>query len=68
MTSLLPQLSSVRLREAPNELVVEVEVPAEIDLGRISTSLARGVLEIRLPRVQRSRARMLGFHPDAGGV
>jgi HSP20 family molecular chaperone IbpA len=68
MTSLLPELSSVRLREAANELVVAVELPAEVDLSRISTRLAGGVLEIRLPRVRRPRERLLGFHPDASGV
>jgi hypothetical protein len=68
MTSLLPELSSVRLREAPNELVVEVEVPPEIDLARISTRLAESVLEIRLPRVRRPAVRLPGFHPEASGV
>ncbi len=68
MTSLLPELSSVRLREAANELVVAVEVPVGIDLSRISTHLAEGVLEIRLPRVQRPPERLLGFHPNASGV
>jgi HSP20 family molecular chaperone IbpA len=68
MTTLLPELRSVHLREAPGELVVEVEVPVEIDPARISTSLARGVLQIRLPRVQRSPRRLAGFHPDASGV
>jgi hypothetical protein len=68
MTSLLPELSSVHLRERPNELVVEVEVPPEIDLARVSTRLAESVLEIRLPRVRRPSARLPGFHPDASGV
>ncbi|HXH95833.1 MAG TPA: hypothetical protein VNH40_01365 [Gaiellaceae bacterium] len=68
MTSLLPELSSVRLREDPNELVVEVEMPPEIDLSRISTHLTASVLEIRLPRVRRPAARLPGFHPDASGV
>lgn len=68
MTTLLPELRSVHLREGSDELVVEVEVPAEIDPARISTCLARGVLEIRLPRVPRSHTRLPGFHPDASGV
>jgi hypothetical protein len=68
MTTLVPQLSSVRLRETSDELVVEVTLPQEIDLARVSTRLAGGVLEIRLPRVRRHDVRLAGFHPDASGV
>jgi hypothetical protein len=68
MTSLLPEPSSVRLREDQDELVVEVEMPPEIDLTRISAHLAASVLEIRLPRVRRPAGRLPGFHPDASGV
>ncbi|MDE3026413.1 MAG: hypothetical protein KGI93_12680 [Acidobacteriota bacterium] len=68
MTVLLPEAGSVHLRETAEELVVEVAVPAELDLTRMSTHLAGGVLEIRLPRVPRRRERISGFNPDAGGV
>jgi len=68
MTTLLPELSSVRLHEALDELVVEVDLPEEVDTTRISTRLAGGVLEIRLPRVHCARERLAGFHPDASGV
>jgi HSP20 family molecular chaperone IbpA len=63
-----PELGSVHLREAPTELVLAVSVPDEIDLSRISARLGSGVLEIRLPRVQPARAKLVGFHPDASGV
>ena len=68
MTTMVPKLSSVRLHETPDELVVEVILPEEIDLARVSTRLAGGVLEIRLPRVRRHEVRLVGFHPDASGV
>jgi HSP20 family molecular chaperone IbpA len=68
MSVLLPELTSVRLRETAEELVVEVEVPEEVDICRLSALLVDGLLEIRLPRVPRRPDRILGFHPDASGV
>lgn len=65
MSVLLPGLASVRLRESSEELIVEVDVPDEIDLPRMSVQLAEGRLEIRLPRVSH---RIAGFHPEASGV
>jgi HSP20 family molecular chaperone IbpA len=67
MSVLLPELASVRLRETPAELVVEVDMPDAVDLARMSVQLADGVLEIRLPRIDR-HDRVAGFHPDAVGV
>ena len=36
MTELLPELSSVHLRETETELVVEVEVPRDLELPRLA--------------------------------
>jgi len=52
VTSLLPELSSVRLRETESELVVEVELPAEVELPQLVARLHDGVLTITLPRTQ----------------
>jgi HSP20 family molecular chaperone IbpA len=68
MSVLLPELASVRLHETSNELVLEVEVPAEIDLASMSAQLAAGRLEIRLPRVTHPHWSIEGFHPEASGV
>jgi len=68
LSVLLPGLASVRLRETAEELVVDVDVPHEVDLQRMSVELANGVLEIRLPRVPRLSERLAGFHPEASGV
>ncbi len=68
MSVLLPELGSVHLRETEDELVVEVSVPAEVDLSRMSAQLIGGVLEIRLPRVPRRSDRITGFNPEASGV
>jgi HSP20 family molecular chaperone IbpA len=50
MSVLLPELSSVRLRETESELVVEVEVPAVVELAQLATRLEDGVLTISVPR------------------
>lgn len=68
MSVLQPGLGSVHLRETSAELVLEVQVPKEVDLGRMSARLVEGVLEIRLPRVPGRFDRIVGFHPDASGV
>jgi len=68
LSVLLPELASVRLRETTEELVVEVDVPEEIDLPRLSMRLREGRLEIRLPRVHPFSAGIVGFHPGASGV
>ena len=68
MTVLLPELGSVRLRATDCELVVEVDVPEEVDLPRLTARISAGVLEIRLPRVERPRERLVGFNPEASGV
>ena len=68
MTVLLPELGSVRLHETDCELVVEVDVPAEVDLARLTARISGGVLEIRLPRTVQPRERLAGFHPEASGV
>lgn len=67
MSVLLPGPRSVRLRETVGELIVEVDVPPGVEPARMSARLARGVLEIRLPR-RPCDARIRGFHPDASGV
>jgi len=64
VSGMLPGLSSVRLRETTEELVVEIDIPDEIDLARVSVERSDGTLEIRLPRI----ARLVGFHPEASGV
>jgi hypothetical protein len=68
LSVLLPELASVRLRETTDELVVEVDVPEEVELPRLSMRLREGRLEIRLPRVQQFSAGIVGFHPEASGV
>ncbi len=50
VAALLPELSSVRLRETDRELVVEVDVPPEVDLQQLAAQLRDGVLTISLPR------------------
>lgn len=52
VTALLPELSSVRLRETESELVVEVELPAEVELPQLAARLHDGLLTITLPRTQ----------------
>jgi magnesium-transporting ATPase (P-type) len=67
MTAMLPELASVHLRETERELVIEVEMPPEVDLSRVVARLVDGVLEITLPRTERAQ-HIPGFHPDACGV
>lgn len=64
MTTLLPELRSVHLRETDAELVLEVDVPPEVDLARLSASVTAGTLTIRVPRIH----HIPGFHADAAGV
>ena len=52
VTALLPELSSVRLRETESELVVEVDVPADVALPQLAARLSDGVLTITVPRTQ----------------
>ncbi|HVM56072.1 MAG TPA: Hsp20/alpha crystallin family protein [Gaiellaceae bacterium] len=67
MTAMLPELASVHLRETQRELVIEVEMPPEVDLSRVAARLVDGVLEITLPRAARTQ-HIPGFHPEAEGV
>lgn len=68
MTELLPELSSVHLHETDTELVVEVEVPREMELPRLAAVLRNGVLTITLPRTPSRPYHIAGFHPEASGV
>jgi Hsp20/alpha crystallin family len=52
VTSLLPELSSVRLHETESELVVEVDVPTDVALPQLAAHLRDGVLTITVPRTQ----------------
>jgi hypothetical protein len=67
MTTLLPELRSVRLRETEDVLVVEVAVPPEVDLPQLAARLHDGLLTITLPRAVHAR-HLDGFHPDATPV
>jgi hypothetical protein len=52
VSTLLPELSSVRLRETETALVVEVDVPADVALPQLAAGLRDGVLTITVPRTQ----------------
>jgi Hsp20/alpha crystallin family len=52
VSTLLPELSSVRLRETETTLVVEVDVPPEVALPQLVAGLRDGVLTITVPRTQ----------------
>jgi HSP20 family molecular chaperone IbpA len=67
MTALLPELRSVRLRETEGELVVEVDVPDELEMPQLAARLHDGVLTITLPRSEPAD-HVDGFHPDATPV
>lgn len=66
MTTLLPELGSVHLRETETELVLELALPPEIDAARMTARLRDRVLTITLPR--RGRRHIAGFNPEAAGV
>jgi HSP20 family molecular chaperone IbpA len=51
VTALLPELSSVRLRETESTLVVEVDVPEDVDLPQLSAWIHDGILTITVPRI-----------------
>lgn len=68
MSTVPSDLAWVRVRELDAELVLEVEVPSEVELPPLSISLCEGVLTIRLPRVLQQGTHIPGFHPDASGV
>ena len=68
MTELLPELSSVHLRETETVLVVEVEVPRDMALPRLAAQLRDGLLTITLPRTPSRPRHIAGFHPEASGV
>jgi len=55
VVALLPELASVRLRETESELVVEVDVPADVELPQLAALLRDGVLTITVPRTQPAR-------------
>lgn len=67
MTALLPELRSVRLRETEGELVVEVDVPPEMEMPQLAARLHDGILTITLPRSD-AVEHLEGFHPDATPV
>lgn len=68
MSTVPSDFARVRVRELDAELVLEVEVPPEVELPPLAMSLHEGVLTIRLPRVLQQRTHIPGFHPDASGV
>jgi len=68
MTELLPELSSVHLHETETQLVVEVEVPRDLELPSLAAELRDGVLTITLPRAPQHSSHIEGFHPEASGV
>ena len=68
MSALLSEFGSVHVRETAEELVVEVAVPAGVDLSRMSARRVAGVLEVRLRRLPLRRNGVHGFHPGATGV
>jgi Hsp20/alpha crystallin family len=67
MSTLLPALRSVRLRETDDELVVEVAVPPDLEMPQLAARLEDGVLTITLPRSGHAQHLQL-FHPDATPV
>jgi Hsp20/alpha crystallin family len=67
-TVLLPERGAVHLAETERELIVEVEVPRDVDPAQLAAHLGEGVLRIELPRARRMRHHMRGFHPEATGV
>jgi len=68
MTTMLPELASVHLRETERELVVRVDMPPKVDLSGVAARLVDDVLEITLPRVARQCHHIAGFHPEASGI
>ena len=68
MTVLLPERGAVHLSETERELIVEVEVPADVDPSRLAAFLGEGVLRIELPRAPHVRHHLPGFHPEATGA
>ena len=56
VTALQPELRSVRLHETERELVVEVDVPPEMELPQLAARLRDGVLTISVPRAGSSGA------------
>ena len=67
MSVLLPELSSVHLRETADALVVEVELPLATDPSRVTLHVAGDLLTLRVPRSP-AHERLPGFHPEAVGV
>ena len=68
MTTMLPELASIHLRETERELVVRVDMPPKVDLSGVAARLVDGALEITVPRVARQRRHVAGFHPEVPGV
>jgi HSP20 family molecular chaperone IbpA len=68
MGEMQSDLARVHVRETEAELVVEVEVPLEVELSRLDVSLREGVLTITLPRRAQRSGHIPGFHPEASGV
>ena len=68
MTVLLPERGAVHLSETEGELIVEVEVPRDVDPSRLAAFLGEGVLRIELPRAPHVRHHLHGFHPEATGA
>jgi HSP20 family molecular chaperone IbpA len=68
MTTMLPELASIHLRETERELVVRVDMPPKVDLSGVAARLVDGALEITVPRVARQCHHIAGFHPEVPGV
>ena len=60
-------LATMHVHETDAELVIEVEVPPDVELPRLGMSVRGGVLTIRLPRARRTGVGPR-VNPDASGV
>jgi HSP20 family molecular chaperone IbpA len=57
----------VRAHETGAGLVIEVDVPPEVDPASVEVTLDKGVLTVTVPYARR-HGHIPGFHPDASGV
>ena len=59
-----------RLRETPSELLVEIRLalPGDgelrVDTAGVTACARDGVLTLRVPKAQRTRTALEGFHPE----
>jgi len=67
----------VRVEDTETAVVVDLELPDNVEASRISLNVHEGTLTITLPHPlpdaldlagSRRRVRLRGFHPDASGV